>query len=64
MDIVHIIIIVYSNDKWIAGQIFEHYIHHAYYDKEVKYTYEPNDVDEYLLILEREGISLNIILCN
>ena len=49
-------IIVYSNDKWIAGQIFEHYIHHRYYDHNgCQYRYEPNDIEEYLKILAREG---------
>lgn len=54
--------IVYSNDKWIAGRVFEHYVYHRYYDDddgEFKYRYEPSDVDEYLKILAREG---NIVI--
>ena len=60
------IIIVYSNNKWIAGQIFEHYIHHEYKDEngERKYDYKPSDVDEYLRILAREGnIVISVMYC-
>ena len=45
---VYIITIVYSNGEWIVDKIFE--------------DYDSSDVDEYLLILAREGNDTSYIL--